>query len=64
LRHSSSSRDVTSAFYYLKEIWTQLGWNEFANNGTVLIAAVKVSYVNKAGVVSYITKAFKISFVT
>ena len=28
LRHSSSSRDVTSTFFHIKDVWNQLGWSE------------------------------------
>ena len=28
LCHTSSCRDVSSAFYYIKDVWNQLGWSE------------------------------------
>ena len=42
LRHSSSCRDISSAFYYLKEVWTQLGWQEVAFNQTLTSKIVNV----------------------
>ena len=53
LRHTSSCRDVTSAFFYIKDVWNQLGWNETISDPTELAPArphlsaiVKVIYFN------------------
>ena len=36
LRHSSSCRDITSAFFYIKDVWNQLGWSETISDPTEL----------------------------
>ena len=28
LLHTSSCRDVSSAFFFVKDVWNQLGWSE------------------------------------
>ena len=39
LRHTSSCRDVTSAFFYLKDVWNQLGWSETLTDPSELAPA-------------------------
>ena len=62
LRHTSSCRDVTSAFFYVKDVWNQLGWSETLTDPSEsaparphLAAVVKVIKLFKAEVTIYQT---------
>lgn len=41
--HSSSSHEVSNAFFYLKDVWRQLGWSEASNPRPLLSAMIDVS---------------------
>ena len=40
--HSSSAHEVTNAFFYLKDVWRQMGWRDSSNPKPLLSAMVDV----------------------